>query len=63
MLMEFWAAVKAAWKDTPSSANLPIGRRAIESSVALALKYISAQSMLPRPMTEADVWAGLPDGF
>jgi 4,5-dihydroxyphthalate decarboxylase len=63
VLMEFWAAVKAAWKDTPSSANLPIGRRAIEPSVALALKYISAQSMLPRPMTEADVWAGLLDGF
>lgn len=62
-LMEFWAAVKAAWKDCPSSKDLPIGRRAIEPSVALALKYISAQSMLPRPMTEADVWAGLPDGF
>ncbi len=43
--------------------DLPIGRKAIEPSVALALKYISAQSMLPRPMTEADVWAGLPDGF
>ena len=62
-LMEFWAAVRAAWKDCPSSGDLPIGRRAIESSVALALTYISAQSMLPRPMTEADVWAGLPDGF
>lgn len=62
-LMAFWEAVKSAWKDTPSSANLPIGRRAIEPSVALALKYISEQSMLPRPMTEADVWAGLPDGF
>jgi 4,5-dihydroxyphthalate decarboxylase len=62
-LMEFWAAVKAVWKDCPSSKDLPIGRSAIEPSVALALKYISAQSMLPRPMTEADVWAGLPDGF
>jgi 4,5-dihydroxyphthalate decarboxylase len=62
-LMAFWAAVKAAWKDCPSSKDLPLGRRAIEPSVALALKYISAQSMLPRPMTEADVWAGLPDGF
>jgi 4,5-dihydroxyphthalate decarboxylase len=62
-LMMFWDAVKAAWKDTPSARDLPIGRAAIEPSVALALKYISAQSMLPRPMTEADVWAGLPDGF
>jgi 4,5-dihydroxyphthalate decarboxylase len=62
-LMEFWAAVKAAWTDCPSGKALPLGRRAIEPSVALALKYISAQSMLPRPMTEADVWAGLPDGF
>jgi 4,5-dihydroxyphthalate decarboxylase len=62
-LMEFWEAVKAAWKDTPSARDLPIGRKAIEPSVALALTYISAQSMLPRPMTEADVWAGLPDGF
>jgi 4,5-dihydroxyphthalate decarboxylase len=62
-LMEFWGAVKAAWKDCPSSKDLPIGRKAIEPSVALALQYISAQSMLPRPMTEADVWAGLPDGF
>lgn len=62
-LMAFWGAVKAAWKDTPSAQGLPIGRKAIEPSVALALKYISAQSMLPRWMTEADVWAGLPDGF
>ncbi len=62
-LIEFWAAVKAAWKDCPSSKDLPIGRKAIEPSIALALQYISAQSMLPRPMTEADVWAGLPDGF
>lgn len=62
-LMEFWAAVKAAWNDCPSGKALPLGRRAIEPSVALALTYISAQSMLPRPMTEADVWAGLPDGF
>ena len=62
-LMTFWDAVKAAWQDTPSAKGLPIGRKAIEPSVALALKYISAQSMLPRPMTEADVWAGLPDGF
>ena len=63
VLMEFWSAVKDAWKDTASAKELPIGRKAIEPSVALALKYISAQSMLPRPMTEADVWAGLPDGF
>lgn len=62
-LTEFWDAVKAAWKDSPSSKDLPIGRKAIEPSVALALQYISAQSMLPRSMTEADVWAGLPDGF
>ncbi|MGD9922059.1 MAG: ABC transporter substrate-binding protein [Pseudorhodoplanes sp.] len=63
LLLEFWAAVKAAWKDTPSTGSLPIGRAAIEPSVALALNYISAQSMLPRPMTEADIWAGLPAGF
>ncbi len=62
-LMEFWAATKAAWADCPASQDLPIGRKAIEPSVALALRYISAQSMLPRPMTEADIWAGLPDGF
>jgi 4,5-dihydroxyphthalate decarboxylase len=62
-LMAFWDAVKAAWQDCPSSKDLPIGRSAIEPSVALALKYISAQSMLPRRMSEAGVWAGLPDGF
>jgi 4,5-dihydroxyphthalate decarboxylase len=62
-LSEFWAAVKAAWKDCPESKDLPIGRGAIAPSVALALKYISAQSMLPRAMSEAEVWAGLPDGF
>lgn len=62
-LMEFWTAVKAAWKDCPESGDLPIGRRAIEPSVALALRYMAAQSMLPRAMSEADVWAGLPDGF
>lgn len=62
-LMQFWAAVKAAWKDCPESRGLPLGRREIEPSVALALTYISAQQMLPRPMTEAEIWEGLPDGF
>jgi 4,5-dihydroxyphthalate decarboxylase len=62
-LMTFWDALISAWKDTPSAKDLPIGRKAIEPSIALALKYISAQSMLPRPMTEADAWAGLPSGF
>jgi 4,5-dihydroxyphthalate decarboxylase len=62
-LTDFWTAVRAAWKDCPESKGLPLGRAAIEPSVALALTYISAQSMLPRPMTEADVWEGLPAGF
>jgi 4,5-dihydroxyphthalate decarboxylase len=62
-LMTFWEAVQAAWKDCPSSKNLPVGRRAIEPSVALALTYISAQSMLPGALTEADVWAGTPAGM
>jgi 4,5-dihydroxyphthalate decarboxylase len=60
-LMEFWAAVKAAWKDCPESKGLPLGRTAIEPSVRLALKYIAAQYMLPRILTEAEVWAGTPD--
>lgn len=62
-LMAFWEAARAAWKDCPQGRDLPIGRRAIEPSVALALKYISAQSMLPHALTEADVWKGTPAGL
>lgn len=41
--------------------GLPIGVAALEPAVALALRYASTQGLLPRPMTVADVWHGLPD--
>ena len=62
-VMTFWSAVKDAWKDCPESASLPIGRAALEPSVALALDYISAQGMLPKKLTPAEAWADVPAGL
>jgi 4,5-dihydroxyphthalate decarboxylase len=59
-VMTFWSAVKDAWKECPESKSLPIGRSALEPSVALALNYISAQGMLPKTLTPAEAWAGVP---
>lgn len=62
-VMTFWAAVKDAWRDCPESKALPIGRAALEPSVTLALNYISLQGMLPKSLTPAEAFEGVPAGM
>ncbi|MBI0536395.1 ABC transporter substrate-binding protein [Roseomonas sp. KE2513] len=40
----------------------PATRAALNPIIQLALDYMTAQDMLPRPLTLDDVWAGLPAG-
>jgi 4,5-dihydroxyphthalate decarboxylase len=40
----------------------PVGRRALDPAVALALHYASEQGLLMRPLTLDEGWAGLPPG-
>jgi len=41
----------------------PAGRAALRPVIELALRYMTEQSMLPRPLTVEEVWDGLPDGI
>jgi 4,5-dihydroxyphthalate decarboxylase len=45
------------------AAALPSGRAALRPALALAVRYMQAQGMLPRPLAEADIWSGLPPGI
>ena len=60
-LCRMFAAAKAA---APASSNdrdrAPMGRAAVEPSVALALRYAMAQGLLPRPLSLEEVWQGSP---
>lgn len=38
------------------------GKDALEPCLALALRYVSEQGLLARPMTIPDIWQGLPEG-
>ena len=38
------------------------GKDALEPCLALALRYVSEQGLLARPLTVSDVWQGLPAG-
>lgn len=52
-LLRMFAAARAL-----AERQLPFGMDAVREGVALALRAAAAQSMLPRPLTEDDVWAG-----
>ena len=41
----------------------PGSRAALRPVLELALRYMTEQAMLPRPLTVDDVWDGLPDGI
>ncbi len=41
----------------------PGGRAALEPAIALAVRWCVADGLLPRPLTMADVWDGLPPGI
>jgi 4,5-dihydroxyphthalate decarboxylase len=60
-LLRLFATLKAA-SPTPAGAPdpRPFGRPAVDAGVALALRYATAQGLLPKPLTIDDVWAGSP---
>jgi 4,5-dihydroxyphthalate decarboxylase len=41
----------------------PASREALRPVLALALRYMNEQGMLPRPLTPEEAWEGLPDGL
>ena len=55
-LMRMFRAAQAG-----GAVAFPIGRRALEPAIALAIRYADEQAMLPRRVDMASVWAGLPD--
>jgi 4,5-dihydroxyphthalate decarboxylase len=59
LVVELMRIVRAAQAD--SGAAFPIGRRALEPAIALAVRYADEQGLLPRRLNMADVWAGLPN--
>jgi 4,5-dihydroxyphthalate decarboxylase len=46
-----------------AQAGLPQGRAALDPAVALAIRYAREQGLLPRDMTTAEAWEGLPQGI
>lgn len=42
---------------------LPPGRAALRPALELALRYMTEQEMLPRPLTLDEIWDGLPAGI
>jgi 4,5-dihydroxyphthalate decarboxylase len=61
-LCRMFAASKAAAPSPGGRDRAPMGRAAVESSVALALRYAAEQGLLPRPLSLEEVWRGSPTG-
>jgi len=62
-LCRMFAAAKAMAPQPPGGRDrAPIGRAAVAPSVALAVRYATAQGLLPRPLSLDDVWRGSPTG-
>ena len=60
-LCRLFVASKAAAAPEPSERDrAPIGREAVEPSVALALRLAGEQGLLPRPLSLEEVWQGCP---
>jgi len=60
-LCRLFVASKAAAAPEPSERDrAPIGREAVEPSVALALRLAGEQGLLPRPLSLEEVWEGCP---
>jgi 4,5-dihydroxyphthalate decarboxylase len=41
--------------------NLPMGRAALAPAIALAIRYATAQGLLPRALSPREIWTGLPE--
>lgn len=59
-LRRMFAAAKAAGSQPSERDRAPIGRTAVENSVVLALRYATAQGLLPRLLSLEEVWRGSP---
>jgi 4,5-dihydroxyphthalate decarboxylase len=60
-LCRMFAAAKAAGSGSSGGRDrAPMGRAAVEPSVALALRYATEQGLLPRPLSLDEVWQGSP---
>jgi 4,5-dihydroxyphthalate decarboxylase len=60
-LCRLFAASKAAAAPQPAGRDrAPMGREAVEPSVALALRLAGEQGLLPRPLGLDEVWEGCP---
>jgi 4,5-dihydroxyphthalate decarboxylase len=60
-LVRLFAAAKAMAPRVDNGLDaIPIGRAAVEPSLALALDHARAQGLLPRPLSLEALWEGLP---
>jgi 4,5-dihydroxyphthalate decarboxylase len=60
-LCRMFAEAKAAGPERPGGRDrAPIGRAAVEPSVALAMRYAAVQSLLPRELTIEEIWRNSP---
>ena len=59
-LCRMFAASKAEATSPGARDRAPMGRAAVEPSVALALRYATAQGLLPRRLSLEEVWRGSP---
>jgi 4,5-dihydroxyphthalate decarboxylase len=59
-LCRLFVAAKAAAPAVGGPDRAPMGREAVEPSVALALRLAAAQGLLPRRLSIEDVWRGSP---
>ena len=64
LVRELLRMVRASATPVPAGAHgaPPATRAALHPVIQLALDYMTAQDMLPRPLTVDEVWAGLPAG-
>jgi 4,5-dihydroxyphthalate decarboxylase len=58
LMRMFDASRDAARPDTETRRALPIGREALGPAVALALRYCTAQGLLPQRLTPDEIWQG-----
>jgi 4,5-dihydroxyphthalate decarboxylase len=61
---ELLRMVRAAAAPVPAGEHgaPPASRAALRPVLALAIRYMEAQGMLPQPLTPEEAWEGLPDG-
>jgi 4,5-dihydroxyphthalate decarboxylase len=59
----FAASKAAAAPQPPTRDRAPMGREAVEPSVALALRLAAEQGLLPRPLSLEEVWEGCPEKY